>query len=742
MILLIKELKKYKFAVLIIIGALFLQAFSELSLPDYMARIVNVGIQQNGIEAAPPEVLSQKTFDRMGLVVNAADRDRLNSVYALADSAKVDEIKQRNGFAGLTGEPVMYLTNESLKTDGALTALMAKSLMTVTFLDKGRPEGVQGTIDMGNIPELPKGDQAFLMLKTMPAEAKTAFLKTMDEVYAKLPESMVTQGATSLLAQEYAAIGIDSAKIQNAYILNTGIIMIGVALLALAASILVGFTASRVSADLGMNLRNRFFHKVMDFSSLEFDKFSTASLITRSNNDIQQVQNMMVMLLRVIFYAPIMGVGGVIKALRTNVSMAWIIALAVVGILIFIGIVFYFAMPQFKKIQKMVDQLSLITREILNGILVIRAFVTGGHEEKRFEKANRNLTETNQKIANIMITLSPVLMFLMNGITILIIWVGAGQIDLGTIQVGNMMAFMQYTMQILMSFLMITMVSIMLPRALISITRVSEVLNTEPSIGDKAETVRLPEKIQGRLQFKNVAFRFHDAPANVLEGIDLTINPGETTAFIGSTGSGKSTLINLIPRFYDVTEGEITIDGVDIRDVPLQDLRRHIGFVPQKANLFSGTIATNLAIGKNKDITLEDMEKAAAIAQASEFIEKAAEGFDYEVVQGGTNVSGGQKQRLSIARAIAGKPEILIFDDSFSALDFKTDLELRRALASEYRGATILIVAQRIGTIINADKIVVMDEGRIAAVGTHAELMKTSDIYEKIASSQIRQEGA
>ncbi|MFB0918245.1 MAG: ABC transporter ATP-binding protein [Clostridiaceae bacterium] len=740
--LLIKELKKYWLLVLVIIAALFLQAFSELSLPDYMAKIVNVGIQQGGIESSPPDILSSKTYGRMELVMNDTDKKTLNDSYVKASDEDITKLKSKSGFKEINTSDFMVLKDKSLKSDENLTKLISKGLMTVRFLDKGAPEGMNSQAPVGEMANFPKGDAAFAMLGALNAQQKEAMLSKIDSAFAGLPDSMVTQGAMNLVSEEYTSMGVDSGKIQNSYIVNTGIIMIGVALLALAASVLVGFIASRIAADLGMNLRNRFFDKVMNFSSIEFDKFSTASLITRSNNDIQQVQNMLVMLLRVVFYAPIMGVGGVIKALQTDVSMAWIIAAAVIVILILVGIVFYFAMPQFKKIQKMVDRLSLVTREILNGILVIRAFVTGEHEEKRFEKANRDLTETNQKIANVMITLNPVLMFLMNFVTITIIWVGANQVEQGHMMVGNMMAFMQYTMQILMSFLMITMVSIMLPRAQISLARVNEVLETEPSILDSKEPVSLPEKITGKIEFKNVSFRFHDAPEDILNNINLQIEPGKTTAFIGSTGSGKSTLINLIPRFYDVTGGSIEIDGVDIRDIPIKELRKHMGYVPQRANLFTGTVASNLSIGKNNGVTDEEMDKAIHIAQASDFIEKSGDGLDYEVVQGGTNVSGGQKQRLSIARALVGKPEILIFDDSFSALDFKTDLELRRSLANEYKGATILIVAQRIGTIVNADKIVVMDEGRISAVGTHDYLMKNSEIYEKIASSQIRKEGA
>ncbi|PKK40694.1 Lipid A export ATP-binding/permease protein MsbA [Clostridiaceae bacterium JG1575] len=731
--LLLSEMKRYWVLVLCILAALFVQAYSELSLPDYMARIVNVGISQNGLEKGSPLALSEKTLTHMRLVVPENEAKTLEGAY-LKDAKLLKALRQRKGFSSLQEDALVL---DPMKAqDEALSVLTQKSLMLVAALSMpAEPKGPGG----GLLPApLPRGDAAFQALAQMPPAQKKALLERLEKTFESLPESMCTAGAMTLLGREYQALGVDQGKLQNDYIFGVGLRMLGIAFLALLASLIVGFIASRIAADVGRSLRNRFFQKVLSFSGAELDRFSTASLITRSNNDIQQVQNMLVMLLRMLFFAPIMGIGGLIKALSTNASMAWIIALAVLVILIVVITVFSLAMPLFQRVQKQLDGLNKITREILNGLLVIRAFVTGRHEEKRFDRANERLTKTNQRIATIMISLNPLLLLMLNGVMILIVWVGAHQISQGTMQVGDMMAFMQYAMLIIMSFLMISMVSILLPRAQISLKRLEEVLNTDASLVDAPDATPLPQEIEGTVEFHDVSFRFHDAPADVVEHICLKIPAGKTTAIVGSTGSGKSTLVNLIPRFYDVTAGAITIDGRDIRHLPMADLRRHIGFIPQTASLFSGTIASNLRIGKNADLSENALEEALQVAQAKSFVAELPLGLQAPTTQGGTNLSGGQKQRLSIARAIAGPAEILIFDDSFSALDFQTDLALRRALAQRAKAATIIVVAQRIGTIINADNIVVLDQGRLICQGTHKELMEGCEIYQQIAASQIR----
>jgi len=526
---------------------------------------------------------------------------------------------------------------------------------------------------------------------------------------------------------------------QTNYLLYTGGLMILIALLSMAATVTVGFIGARVAANLGKNLRSKVFSKVIGFSNAELDKFSTASLITRSTNDIQQIQMLMVMLLRVVFYAPILGIGGVIKVLNTETTMAWIIVVAVVAISAVVIVLFTVVMPRFKRVQKLVDRINLVTREILTGMMVIRAFSTERHEEKRFDKANNDLTKNNLFVNRTMALMMPTMMLIMNGITILIVWSGSHSIDAGTMQVGDMMAFIQYTMQIIMAFLMISMVSVMLPRATVSAGRIDEVLSTEYVVKDPVAPIKLEEDKKGFLKFNNVSFKYPNAEENVLSNITFTAMPGETTAFIGSTGSGKSTLINLVPRFYDVTEGEILLDGIDIRKVSQHDLREKIGYVPQKGVLFSGTIESNLKYS-GKSITDEDMIKAAEIAQATDFIKGTKESYNTEISQGGTNVSGGQKQRLSIARAIAKKPEVYIFDDSFSALDFKTDATLRAKLKNETKEAVVLIVAQRISSIMDADKIIVLNEGEVVGIGTHRELLKNCDIYKEIASSQLTKE--
>ena len=589
--------------------------------------------------------------------------------------------------------------------------------------------------------QLKKIDEAdvFEMFGMIPEEQRSEVTKQIEDKFSDMPATMIDQAAKVYIKDAYARLNVDTNKLQNSYLLSTGAKMVGLAFLGMAASILVGFMASRVGATAGRDLRGKVFRKVVGFSNNEFDHFSTASLITRSTNDIQQIQMLMVMLLRMVLYAPIMAVGGIYKVFHTNVSMSWIIALAVILIGLVVLALFTVAMPKFKILQTLVDKLNLVTREILTGLSVIRAFSTEKHEEERFDKANRDLTRTTLFVNRAMTFMMPAMMLIMNGISVLIIWSGAHGVDNGQMQVGDMMAFIQYTMQIIASFLMLCMISIMLPRAAVSADRVDEVLTSTTMIHDPEEAVELPEKTQGVLKFDHVSFRYPGASEDVLHDIDFTAKPGETTAIIGSTGSGKSTLVNLIPRFYDVTEGCITLDGIDIRDITQHDLRDKLGYVPQKGVLFSGDIASNIMYG-NPEGSDEEMEEAAAIAQAAGFIEEKAQKYESPISQGGTNVSGGQKQRLAIARAIAKHPDLYIFDDSFSALDYKTDVTLRRALKEKTEESTVLIVAQRISTILHAEQIIVLDDGMVAGKGTHRELLKNCEVYQQIAASQLSEE--
>jgi ATP-binding cassette subfamily B protein len=564
-------------------------------------------------------------------------------------------------------------------------------------------------------------------------------MNEMNNKMGNLPESIIEQSAIEVVKKEYSIIGINVNRVQIDYILTTGAIMLLISLVSMIAAITVGLLGARVAAKVAQSLRGKVFKKIISFSETEFKKFSTASLITRTTNDIQQVQMVIVMMLRIVIYAPIMGIGGVMKVLSTNTSMGWIIGIAVACISVIVLTLFFVVIPKFKLLQKLVDKLNLVSREILSGIPVIRAFSTQKYEEKRFDKSNVELMKTNLFVNRVMSLMMPLMMFVMNSVAILIVWVGAHAINDGNMQVGDMMAFIQYMMQIMISFLMISMISIILPRASVSMNRIDEVLVSENVINDPETIIPFVKNKKGYVEFKNVSFKYPDADENILTDISFVARPGETTAFIGSTGSGKSTIVNLIPRFYDITEGSILVDGVDIRNVSQHDLRLKIGFVPQKGILFTGTISSNIKFG-NKKISDEKMRKAAEMAQASEFILAKKEKFNYAIAQGGTNVSGGQKQRLSIARAIAKDPDIFIFDDSFSALDFKTDATLRATLNKELKNKTILIVTQRISTILNANQIIVLDKGKIVGKGTHKELLKDCEVYREIAASQLTKE--
>ena len=717
MIKLMKYLKRSAGYVILIVVLLFLQAYCDLSLPDYTSRIVNVGIQQKGIEDGVPEKIRVSTMDSLRLFMDDE---------AVADT---EAAYMEDGDLYVLDPHVDKETREKLNED------FGKPMLILA----GLTEGGEETEGMLSAMGLPEGTDPLQAIMQMPEEARDQMTSAMEEQIGEMPESIVTQAAVSFVGAEYEAIGEDVDAIQMDYIISAGIRMILMALLIMAASVSVVFLSSRVAAALGHDIRADVYRKVIGFSSNEYHKFSTASLITRSTNDVQQVQLMMAMMFRIVLYAPILGLGGVLRVLQTNSSMTWILGVGVVLILVLIGMLFAIAMPKFTKLQTLIDRLNLVTREILTGILVIRAFSREKHEEERFEDANATLTKTNLFVNRCMTFMMPCMMLIMNGISVLIIYNGSYAVDGGNMQVGDMMAFIQYAMQIIMAFLMITAMSIMLPRANVAALRVVEVLETENSLEEPENPVTPASDVKGTVEFDHVSFAYPDAGENVLTDISFKAEKGKTLAVIGSTGSGKSTLINLIPRFYDVTEGCVKVDGVDVRRMSQKDLRDRLGYVPQKGVLFSGTIDSNIRYGKT-DISDSEVEKAAKIAQAAEFIEEKPKGYQAPVAQGGTNVSGGQKQRLSIARAIAKKPEILIFDDSFSALDFKTDRTLREALKENTKDTTTIIVAQRISTILNADQILVLDDGRMAGLGTHRELMKNCEVYRQIAMSQLSEE--
>ena len=742
MLKLVKYLKSSIGPILLVVALLVVQAMCDLALPEYTSRIVNVGIQQGGIENAVPQVIRQSEMEHLFLFMSESDQARVLEHYeelersALSESEYTSLVKK---YPVLADEPLYRLKKVDAQTVEELDGLLSRPMLIAAGL-AGDSEEMAAIREgmMANIPA--SADMSiFDLLAQMPAEQRAQFLEQVSGMMNQLPESMISQGAVLYVKAEYKAIGMNTDSIQTNYVLLSGLKMLSLALASMLATILVGFLASRVAASLGRELRGRIFRKVVSFSNAEFDRFSTASLITRSTNDIQQIQMLFVMLLRIVFYAPILGIGGVLKVLNTNTSMAWIIAVAVMAILTLVLVLFAVAMPKFKIMQKLVDKLNLVTREILTGLPVIRAFSTQKHEEKRFDDANQDLTRTSLFVNRVMTFMMPVMMMIMNGISILIVWTGSHGVDTGAMQVGDLMAFIQYTMQIIMSFLMISMISIMLPRASVSAERIQEVLETDPMIREPEQAQSFDQSRKGVLEFRNVSFHYPNAEGDVIHHVTFTARPGQTTAIIGSTGSGKSTLVNLIPRFYDVTEGEILLDGVDIRQVSQHDLRARIGYVPQKGVLFSGTIASNLKYGR-PDMADGEMEQAARIAQAEDFITAKPDGYEAEIAQGGTNVSGGQKQRLSIARAIAVNPEVYIFDDSFSALDYKTDVTLRKALQQVTAESTVIIVAQRISTILHAEQIIVLDEGNVAGIGTHQELMESCEVYQQIALSQLSKE--
>ena len=742
---LLKYLRPFAGAIIVAIMLLFVQAISDLSLPSYMSNIVNVGIQQKGIEDAVPKAIKSSELNKLLLFINSDDKKVVEDNYKLIRKEELsddDYEKYIKQYPELANEDIYVLDTKSKDVKRKLNEILGRPMLITSLFESGDATKLIG--DSGNVMAAPEGvDMAnmdpFMMLSSMPEEQVLEIIKGINEKLDEMPESMVTQSAVTYVREQYKELGIDIDKVQTNYLFMAGAKMLGVALIGTIAAVIVTFIAARIAAALGRNLRKDVFNKVVGFSNAEFDRFSTASLITRTTNDIQQIMMLIVMGLRIVFYAPILGIGGIVKVVKSGAGMGWVIVVAVVSILSLVGVLFVFAIPKFKMVQKLVDKLNLVTRESLTGMLVIRAFSTEKYEEEKFERANMNLTKTNLFVNRAMSMMMPLMMFIMNGVTLLIVWVGSHRVDSGVMQVGDMMAFMQYVMQIIMAFLMISMVSVILPRALVSAGRVSEVLNTDIAIKNIENPVRFKVEEKGEIEFKNVSFKYPGADEYILKDINFKAKSGETTAFIGSTGSGKSTLINLIPRFYDVTSGEILIDGENIKNVSLHDLREKIGFVPQKGMLFSGTIESNLKYG-GEHISDEYMHKAAEIAQATEFISSKESGFNTEISQGGTNVSGGQKQRLAIARALAKNSEIFIFDDSFSALDFKTDAKLRKAINEELSDSTLLIVAQRISTIMNADQILVLDEGKVVGKGTHKELIENCEVYRQIALSQLSKE--
>ena len=717
MLKLMKYLKKSVGSIVLIIGLLFLQAYCDLSLPDYTSKIINVGIQQKGIEDGVPEKIRESSLENLQLFMSQEDKTEISNAY-----------KQEDGIYVLHDD----ITKEEREN---LNEIFCKPMLMLSGFSSDSEESQEMRSQVG----IPEGADPAEVMAQLPAEALAGMTEEMDEKLKDMPESILTQAAVSYVHEEYADMGEDVDVIQMKYLLMSGGKMLFMALIIMMAAISVTFLSARVAASLGHDLRNSIYRKVMSFSSREYHKFSTASLITRSTNDVQQVQMVMAMIFRIVLYAPILGIGGVIRVLQTDASMTWILGVAVVLILAVIILLFMIAMPKFTKLQTLIDRLNLVSREILTGIPVIRAFSREKHEEERFEEANKTLTKTNLFVNRCMTFMMPVMMLIMNGVSVLIIYSGSHAVDNGTMQVGNVMAFIQYAMQIIMSFLMITAMSIMLPRANVAALRIDEILKTEVSIKDPENPEHPKKEAAGTVEFNHVSFAYPEAGENVLTDIHFKAKKGETVAIIGSTGSGKSTLVNLIPRFYDVTEGSVSVDGVDVRDMSQKELRDCIGYVPQKGVLFSGTIDSNIRYGKT-DISEEEVKTAARIAQAQDFIEEKPQAYHSPIAQGGTNVSGGQKQRLSIARAIAKKPEIFIFDDSFSALDFKTDSRLRSALKEHTKDATTIIVAQRISTILHADRIIVLDDGHMAGMGTHAELIKNCEVYRQIAMSQLSEE--
>lgn len=738
MLKVLRNLKESWGKVIIIIILLCLQASADLNLPEYTSKIVNIGIQAGGIEEKVPKVINETDYKYL---LKVAEEKELieNSYISSKEDLSIEQEKIAKKYIGddFKDKNVYILKNtedEQLKRAIMNPVIQYGALSNENVSDKIKESFI------ANLPEEQRdifkdADIISIFLK-MPEDQLKAVLTQYSDTLTKMPDSIKEQSVTNGIKEIYKSAGINTEKIQKHYLFLTGIKMLIVAFVSMASAVIIMLLSSKVAAKLGRTLREKVFKKVLSFSNKEFRELSTSSLITRTTNDVQQIQQLMAMLFRVLVYAPIIAIGGLFKVFNTNSSMVWIIGLAVFLILLVVGTLFIIAMPKFKKLQELIDKLNGRAREILTGIQVIRAFNKEQREEEKFEVNNNTLMKVNIFVNRAMSMMMPLMMLIMNGASVLVIWVGGHHIENGTMQVGDMMAFIQYMMQIVISFLVISAMSIMLPRASVSAKRIMKVLEKDPSIKDKKETKKLDESKKGLVEFKNVSFRYPDADTEILEDVNFVAEPGKVTAIIGSTGSGKSTVVNLIPRFYDVTGGELKVDGVNVKDIKQKDLRDIIGFVPQKGILFSGTIESNIKYS-SKDISDEAMVEAAQIAQATEFINEKENKYNSEISQGGTNVSGGQKQRISIARALAKNPEILIFDDSFSALDFETDAKLREALSQKVKNKTVIIVAQRISTILNADQIIVLEEGKVVGKGTHKQLLKDNEVYRQIALSQL-----
>jgi ATP-binding cassette subfamily B protein len=737
MLKLFRQLKPFTLQIIAIFLLLFAQAMSDLSLPSYMSDIVNVGIQQGGIESAVPQAIRASEFNRLALIMSDSDKAATRQLYTLLDRKALppaDYDRYAAEYPLLATEPVYVYAANAREEDKSIDRAFSRSIAVVAAIEKGDTAAFGGSV----LP-IPPGMDPFAAIALIPTAQLEQLRSAISTRLDAVPDSLLKQVSIAYLSAEYRTLGLDVARLQTAYMLRVGLLMLLLTLASVACSVTVGFLSARIAAALGRDLRRKLFVKVANFTNTEFDRFSTASLITRSTNDITQIQMLVVMIFRFVIYAPILGVGGILKVLSADTPLIWIIIAAVGAMMVMIGVMFAVALPKFVAIQKILDKLNLVLREILTGLMVIRAFNTQNFEEERFDAANTEMTRISLFINRVLVFMMPIMMLIMNGVMLLIIWVGAHEVDAGSIQVGDMMAFMQYAMQIIMSFLMVSFMFIMLPRANVSANRINEVLDTEPVVKDPDKPLSFDTQQKGMVEFRDVSFRYPGAEDDVIRHVTFSARPGQTTAIIGSTGSGKSTVVNLIPRFYDVTGGSVRVDGLDVKEVTQHDLRDKIGFIGQKAVLFSGTVDSNIRYA-NEGATEAEISRFAGTAQALDFITASEQGFATPVAQGGANFSGGQKQRLAIARALAKQPEIYVFDDSLSALDFKTDAALRRALRTETASATVIIVTQRVSTILGADKIVVLDQGAVAGIGTHPELMANCEVYREIAQSQLSRE--